>query len=193
MRPAPVWMCLYECAAFVCLPANSNKSGGLWITSSWDNYLSTSQFKVSFTNPFTCRQIHFDQSESEIKALLQISQYTRSFLIVSLMSFATILMLPCTVCDGLHYIIMYIFVEKHRRVPWFSYANRCSHMRYSCVRVCGCACVCSLSLLLRLVALASEWGLMFGAYLIGSARACVSACVCSVFSSVPRLKPLILG
>lgn len=52
---------------------------------------------------------------------------------------------------------------------------------------------CLLILLLCLITLANEWGPVLERYFIGSTCACVCACVCSVFSSVPHLKPLILG
>lgn len=73
------WVCRCMRVACVCFWANSNKSGGLWITSSSDNYLSTSQFKVSFTNPFACQQIYFSQVYLNESAVSNISIYSVLF------------------------------------------------------------------------------------------------------------------
>lgn len=71
------------CACVCVCTANSNKSSGLWITSSSDNYLSTSQFKVSFTNPFTFQQICFSQVCLEERADILIYVYNALAVFVS--------------------------------------------------------------------------------------------------------------
>lgn len=151
----------------MCSQINSNKSGGLWITSSSDNYLSTSQFKVSFTNPFTSQQICFSEVCLNESTISKISVYVWYFVAVVLTScfFFGLIFGVCNYLRPVYFSGVPVMKKKQ----------------------------CLLILLLCLITPANEWGPVLERYFIGNTCACVCACVCSVFSSVPHLKPLILG
>lgn len=152
----------------MCSQINSNKSGGLWITSSSDNYFSTSQFKVSFTNPFTSQQICFSEVCLNESTISKISVYVWYFVAVVLTSRFFFFGLIFGICNYL-------------RPVYFSGVPVMKKKQ------------CLLILLLCLITPPNEWGPVLERYFIGNTCACVCACVCSVFSSVPHLKPLILG
>lgn len=151
----------------MCSQINSNKSGGLWITSSSDNYFSTSQFKVSFTNPFTSHQICFSEVCLNESTISKISVYVWYFVAVVLTSrfFFGLIFGACNYLRPVYFSGVPVMKKKQ----------------------------CLLILLLCLITPANEWGPVLERYFIGNTCACVCACVCSVFSSVPHLKPLILG
>jgi len=145
MRLAPVCVCV----SFVCFKANSNKSGGLWITSSSDNYFSSSQFKVSLKT----------QINSE-----RVSEWKCCF--------------KCSVVVFYWFSNIVFFGENCSRLLQLLYAN-----------VCVCVCV-----FFEFVAFSNSSGKWMrpDAWSLFN-RQCVCMCVCSAFSSAPRLKPLILG